>query len=119
VTTTLAPEPKTTTPTSSPQPAIQPDGFEPAARIPADRVEGSTPVTPVPSGPPALLVEHVTKRFKVDRRKPPVTAIEDVSLRMERGAIHGVLGANASRREMPRRLRMARASRRAAPVSSP
>ncbi|HEU0244859.1 MAG TPA: ABC transporter ATP-binding protein [Candidatus Limnocylindrales bacterium] len=96
MTTTLAPEPKTTTPTSSPQPAIQPDGFEPAARIPADRVEGSTPVTPVPSGPPALLVEHVTKRFKVDRRKPPVTAIEDVSLRMERGAIHGVLGANGS-----------------------
>ncbi|HEY3335484.1 MAG TPA: ABC transporter ATP-binding protein [Candidatus Limnocylindrales bacterium] len=96
MTTTLAPEPKTTTPTSSPQPAIQPDGFEPAARIPADRVEGTTPVTPDRSGPPALLVEHVTKRFKVDRRKPPVTAIEDVSLRLERGAIHGVLGANGS-----------------------
>ena len=49
-----------------------------------------------PSGPPALLVEHVTKRFRVDRRKPPVIAIEDVSLRLERGAIHGILGANGS-----------------------
>ena len=96
VTTTLVPEPKTTTPTSSPQPAAQADGLEPAARIPADRVEGSAPVTPDRQGPPALLVEHVTKRFKVDRKKPPVIAIEDVSLRMERGAIHGVLGANGS-----------------------
>jgi ABC-2 type transport system ATP-binding protein len=96
VTTTLVPEPKTTTPTSSPQPALQPDGFEPAERIPADRVEGSAPVTPDRQGPPALLVEHVTKRFKVARRKPLVTAIEDVSLRMERGTIHGVLGANGS-----------------------
>ncbi|HEX5826326.1 MAG TPA: hypothetical protein VFY23_02315, partial [Candidatus Limnocylindrales bacterium] len=79
MTTTLAPEPKTTTPTSSPQPAFTPVGFEPAARIPADRVEGSTPGTPDPSGPPALLVEHVGKRFSVDRRKPPVIAIDDVS----------------------------------------
>ena len=45
---------------------------------------------------PALLVEHVTKRFTPDRRKPPVTAIEDVSLRLEPGAIHGILGANGS-----------------------
>ena len=45
---------------------------------------------------PALLVEHVTKRFNVDRRKPPVIAIDDVSLRLEPGAIHGILGANGS-----------------------
>jgi ABC-2 type transport system ATP-binding protein len=45
---------------------------------------------------PALLVEHVTKRFTPDRRKPPVTAIDDVSLRLEPGAIHGILGANGS-----------------------
>ncbi len=45
---------------------------------------------------PALLVEHVTKRFTPDRRKPPVLAIDDVSLRLERGAIHGILGANGS-----------------------
>jgi ABC-2 type transport system ATP-binding protein len=96
VTTTLAPEPKTTTPTSSPQPAVHPDGSEPAARIPADRGEGTALPTPDCSGPPALLVEHVTKRFKPDRRKPPVLAIDDVTLRLERGEIHGVLGANGS-----------------------
>ena len=96
MTTTLAPEPKTTTPTSSPQPTATADGLEPAARIPAGRGEGSPPVTPDRSGPPALLVEHVTKRFSVDRKKPPVLAIDDVSLRLERGAIHGILGANGS-----------------------
>ena len=69
MTTTLAPEPKTTTPTSSPQPV--PAGLEPAARIPAGRGEEDT-ILPSPerSGPPALLVEHVTKRFIVGRRKP-------------------------------------------------
>ncbi len=45
---------------------------------------------------PALLVEHVTKRFRPDRRKPPVLAIDNVSLRLERGTIHGFLGANGS-----------------------
>ncbi len=45
---------------------------------------------------PALLVEHVTKRFRVDRKKPPVVAIDDVSLRVDRGEILGVLGANGS-----------------------
>ena len=96
MTTTLVPDPKTTTPTSSPQPSAPADGLEPAERIPAGRGEGSTPVTPDRSGPPALLVEHVTKRFSVDRKKPPVLAIDDVSLRLERGAIHGILGANGS-----------------------
>ena len=95
MTTTLAPEPKTTTPTSSPLPATA--GLEPAARIPdGPDAEGTTPRTRVAAGPPALLVEHVTKRFTVDRRKPPVLAIENVSLRLERGTIHGVLGANGS-----------------------
>jgi ABC-type glutathione transport system ATPase component len=45
--------------------------------------------TALPASSPALLVEHVTKRFTVDRRKPPVLAIDDVSLRLERGTIHG------------------------------
>ena len=95
MTTTLAPEPKTTTPTSSPLPATA--DTEPAARIPdGPDAEGTTPRTRVPDGPPALLVEHVTKRFSVDRKKPPVLAIDDVSLRLERGAIHGILGANGS-----------------------
>jgi ABC-2 type transport system ATP-binding protein len=52
-------------------------------------------VRPLPA-PAALLVEHVTKRFKVDRRKPPVVAVDDVSIRMERGEIYGLLGANGS-----------------------
>ena len=96
MTTTLVPEPKTTTPTSSPLPAAVAD-TEPAARIPdGPDAEGTTPRIQVPAGPPALLVEHVTKRFNVDRRKPPVLAIDDVSLRLERGTIHGVLGANGS-----------------------
>ena len=45
---------------------------------------------------PALLAEHVTKRFQVGRKKRPVIAINDVSLRIERGEIYGVLGANGS-----------------------
>ena len=53
-------------------------------------------IQPVPAGPVALLVEHATKRFKVDRRKPPVVAVDNVSLRMERGEIYGLLGANGS-----------------------
>jgi ABC-2 type transport system ATP-binding protein len=70
VTTTLAPELK--------------NGWTTA--LPIERVAAA----------PALLVEGVTKRFTVDRRKPPVVAIADVSLRLERGDIHGVLGANGS-----------------------
>jgi len=50
----------------------------------------------IPAGTAALLVEHATKRFKVDRRKPPVVAVEDVSIRIERGEIYGILGANGS-----------------------
>ena len=49
-----------------------------------------------PAAVPALLAEHVTKRFQVGRKKKPVLAINDVSLRIERGEIYGVLGANGS-----------------------
>jgi ABC-2 type transport system ATP-binding protein len=45
---------------------------------------------------PALLVDHVTKRFVVGRKKKPVIAVHDVSLRISRGEIYGVLGANGS-----------------------
>jgi ABC-2 type transport system ATP-binding protein len=41
-------------------------------------------------------MEHATKRFHVERKKPPVIAIHDVSMRIERGEIRGVLGANGS-----------------------
>ncbi len=47
-------------------------------------------------GVPALLVERVTKRFNVARKKAPVLAINDVSLRLERGGTIGILGANGS-----------------------
>jgi ABC-2 type transport system ATP-binding protein len=45
---------------------------------------------------PALLVAGVTKRFHVGRKRRPVTAISDVSLRLERGGTFGILGANGS-----------------------
>jgi ABC-2 type transport system ATP-binding protein len=45
---------------------------------------------------PALVAEHVTKRFVVGRKRKPVVAINDVSLRISRGEIYGVLGANGS-----------------------
>ncbi len=54
------------------------------------------PVPVRPSGPPALLIEDVSKRFMVGRKKKPVTAISHVTLRLERGDIQGVLGANGS-----------------------
>jgi ABC-2 type transport system ATP-binding protein len=50
----------------------------------------------VDDGIPALLVEHVTKRFFVGRKRKRVTAINDVTMRIPRGEIYGVLGANGS-----------------------
>ncbi|MCU0484343.1 MAG: ABC transporter ATP-binding protein [Chloroflexi bacterium] len=48
------------------------------------------------AGPPALLLEDVSKRFVLGRKKRPVVAIDHVSLRVERGQIYGILGANGS-----------------------
>ena len=45
---------------------------------------------------PALLIEQVSKAFVIGRKRKPVAAITDVDLRLERGDIHGVLGANGS-----------------------
>jgi ABC-2 type transport system ATP-binding protein len=54
-------------------------------------------VRPIDAGTvPALLVEHVTKRFMVGRKRRPVVAINDVTLRIQRGEIYGILGANGS-----------------------
>ena len=47
-------------------------------------------------GVPALLVEHVTKQFLIGRRRKPVTAVNDITVRIRRGEIYGVLGANGS-----------------------
>jgi ABC-2 type transport system ATP-binding protein len=45
---------------------------------------------------PALLIEHLTKRFVVGRKRKAIVAINDVSLRIRRGEIYGILGANGS-----------------------
>jgi ABC-2 type transport system ATP-binding protein len=45
---------------------------------------------------PALLIEGVSKSFVVGRNRKPVAAITDVSMRLERGDVHGILGANGS-----------------------
>jgi ABC-2 type transport system ATP-binding protein len=69
------------------------------ARLPISE----TAPAPVPGVGPAkapavaaLLVDRVTKRFNVARKKRPVTAIADVSMRLERGGTIGILGANGS-----------------------
>jgi ABC-2 type transport system ATP-binding protein len=69
------------------------------ARLPIPAADPSPATEPGPAevpSVPALLVDHVTKRFNVSRKKPPVTAIADVSLRLERGGTVGILGANGS-----------------------
>ena len=51
-----------------------------------------------PSSVAALNIEHLTKSFVVGGRKKrkTVVAVDDVSLRIERGEIYGLLGANGS-----------------------
>ena len=44
----------------------------------------------------ALDIVGVSKRFVVGRKGKTVVAIDNVSLRLERGGIHGILGANGS-----------------------
>jgi ABC-2 type transport system ATP-binding protein len=45
---------------------------------------------------PALLIDSVSKSFVVGRKRMPVAAISNVSMRLERGDVHGILGANGS-----------------------
>ena len=47
---------------------------------------------------PALRIEHLTKKFVVGgrRKRKTVVAVDDISLRIERGEIYGLLGANGS-----------------------
>jgi ABC-2 type transport system ATP-binding protein len=49
---------------------------------------------PWADGSTALLIDHVSKRFKLGRNKKTVTAVDDVTLIVERGATYGILGAN-------------------------
>jgi ABC-2 type transport system ATP-binding protein len=71
----------------------RPTAAEPAVRV-SDAVTEPSPAPSRPLGPPALLVDHVTKRFVVGRRRKSVVAVDDVSLRIERGEVYGILGAN-------------------------
>ncbi len=78
---------------TEPRPSIVP----PVAPLP---VAPPTPQPAMPTARPwadgstALLIDHVTKRFKLGRNKKTVTAVDDVSIRVERGEIYGILGAN-------------------------
>lgn len=75
------------------------------AKTPVNEQSPANPeIVPAPAVPPqvsaaetpALVIDHVTKRFVVGRKKKPVVAINDVSMRIKRGEIYGVLGANGS-----------------------
>jgi ABC-2 type transport system ATP-binding protein len=70
-----------------------PTGIAPDQRL-SDVDTSSARGLRLPAGPPALLVEHVSKRFTIGRKKRVVTAVDDVSLRVARGEVYGVLGAN-------------------------
>jgi len=59
-------------------------------------VETVRPAATRPAGPPALHLEGVSKTFVVGRKKKPVVAIADISLRVEQSEIYGILGANGS-----------------------
>jgi ABC-2 type transport system ATP-binding protein len=66
-----------------------------------DQLKTTTRAAPVASAVetsavPALLMESVSKSFVVGRKRKPVAAITDVWLRLERGDVHGILGANGS-----------------------
>jgi ABC-2 type transport system ATP-binding protein len=45
---------------------------------------------------PALFIDGVSKSFVVGRKRQPLAAITDVSMRLQRGDVHGILGANGS-----------------------
>jgi ABC-2 type transport system ATP-binding protein len=66
-----------------------------------DQLKTTTITAPVASAEavaavPALLIEGLNKSFVVGRKRKPVDAIVDVSMRLERGDMHGILGANGS-----------------------
>jgi ABC-2 type transport system ATP-binding protein len=90
VTAVQTPEQKTQTATRPAVERVLAEALEVAAG--ADLPTGANQA----AGPAALVVDRVSKRFVVSRGKPPVVAIDDVSLRLDRGEIVGVLGANGS-----------------------
>lgn len=77
--------------TTKPQPQASPAALRTA--LPQDRPEPRRSHAS-PDDQAALLIDHVTKRFELGRKKRVVTAVDDVSLRVERGEVYGILGAN-------------------------
>jgi ABC-2 type transport system ATP-binding protein len=69
---------------------------QPKTTLVPDRMTIDVAIDPIENAVPALLVEGVTKRFMVGRKRRPVVAIADVSIRLERGGTVGILGANGS-----------------------
>jgi ABC-2 type transport system ATP-binding protein len=69
---------------------------QPKTTLVPDRMTIDVAIDPIENAVPALLVEGVTKRFTVGRKRRPVIAISDVSIRLERGGTVGILGANGS-----------------------
>ena len=65
-----------------------------------EQLKTTTRTVPVASAAtvpvPALLIEGLSKSFVVGRNRKPVAAISNVSMRLERGDMHGILGANGS-----------------------
>ena len=66
------------------------------ANEPAPEPASAAPGADAAASVPALLVDRVTKRFNVSRKREPVAAITELSLRLERGGTIGILGANGS-----------------------
>ena len=60
-----------------------------------DRPAAAVSTVPAATAAPALLIDGVSKSFVVGRGKT-VAAISNVSMRLERGDMHGILGANGS-----------------------
>jgi ABC-2 type transport system ATP-binding protein len=78
---------------SEPRPSIAPP--IPPLPVPAETEQPSMAAArPWADGSTALLIDHVTKRFRLGRNKPTVTAVDDITLRVERGEVYGILGAN-------------------------
>ena len=78
---------------TEPRPSIAPP-INPLPVEPPTSQPSMTTARPWADGSTALLIDHVTKRFKLGRNKKTVTAVDDVSLRVERGEVYGILGAN-------------------------
>jgi ABC-2 type transport system ATP-binding protein len=79
-----------------PQLKTKPDQAPAAVAAVAPEADPRPAEAAAPPREVALLAEHVTKTFHVGRKKRPVHAINDISLRIEKGEIYGVLGANGS-----------------------